>query len=330
MLLFGLRLGKQPRCVVTTTPRPVKIIRELAGREDVVITRGSSFENAANLAPSFFSSIIRRYQGTRLGRQELNAELLEDVPGALWSHGIIEAARVSAVPELTRVVVAIDPAVTSGDDADETGIIVAGKGRLRIGRYLGPIPAYRVARIAISAYRTHGADRIVAEVNQGGDMVETTLRMVDGNIPFTAVRASRGKVTRAEPVSALYEQGRVHHLGVFPELEDQMCAFTADVDRAAGSPDRVDALVWAISELMVAPMHSFGIYELYRQMAEEQTTRETVRIEAPDRMQQRQEAIRMERQRYAALMADRPPTPEEAGEHVRVIDNIMTGRHAHA
>jgi hypothetical protein len=129
------------------------------------------------------------------------------------------------------------------------------------------------AKVAINAYRTHGADRIVAEVNQGGDMVETTLRMVDSNIPFTAVRASRGKVTRAEPVSALYEQGKCHHLGVFPELEDQMCAFVADIDRAAGSPDRVDALVWAITELMIAPQRSFGIFELYRQMAEEQTAR---------------------------------------------------------
>ena len=150
MLLFGLRLGQQPRCVVTTTPRPVKIIRELLGREDVVITRGSSFENAANLAPSFFSSIIRRYQGTRLGRQELEAELLQDVPGALWNHGIIEAARVSAVPELTRVVVAIDPAISSGDDADEPGIIVAGKDRhgdaFRAGRLFRPICSHRMGQ----------------------------------------------------------------------------------------------------------------------------------------------------------------------------------------
>jgi predicted phage terminase large subunit-like protein len=330
MLLFGLRLGQQPRCVVTTTPRPVKIIRELLGREDVVITRGSSFENAANLAPSFFSSIIRRYQGTRLGRQELNAELLEDVPGALWNHGIVEAARVSAVPELTRVVVAIDPAVTSGDDADETGIIVAGKDRNGDGYILsdlsGRYPPIEWARIAIPAYRTHNADRIVAEVNQGGDLVEQTIRTVDPNAAFTAVRASRGKVTRAEPISALYEQGRVHHLGVFPELEDQMCAFTPDVDRAAGSPDRVDALVWALTELLTAPMRSFGIYELYRQMAAEQTTRETAQIAAPDPRLQREKAILDERRRYAAVMSDRPPTPEEIAWHTRKIDEIITGR----
>jgi hypothetical protein len=162
-------------------------------------------------------------------------------------------------------------------------------------------------------------------------MVETTLRMIDGNIPFTAVRASRGKVTRAEPVSALYEQGKCHHLGVFPALEDQMCAFTPDVDRAAGgSPDRVDALVWALAELMITPMASYGIYELYRQMAEEQTTRETARITAPDPRQQRREAILAERQRYAALMADRPPTAEEAAEHTRAIDAILCGRHSYA
>jgi predicted phage terminase large subunit-like protein len=212
---------------------------------------------------------------------------LDVVASSRFQSSLIEAARVSAVPELTRVVVAIDPAISSGDDADETGIIVAGKDRhgdaFVLADCSGRYAPIEWAKIAINAYRTHGADRIIGEVNQGGDMVETTLRMVDSNIPFTAVRASRGKLTRAEPISALYEQGRVHHLGVFPELEDQMRAFTPDIDRAAGSPDRVDALVWAISELMVAPMHSFGIYELYRQMAEEQTTRETVRIEAPDR-----------------------------------------------
>jgi hypothetical protein len=156
--------------------------------------------------------------------------------------------------------------------------------------------------------------------------VEQTIRTVDPNAAFTAVRASRGKVTRAEPISALYEQGRVHHLGVFPALEDQMVAFTPDIDRAAGSPDRADALVWALAELMIAPMASFGIYELYRQMAEEQSVRETALITGPDPRQQRHEAIRMERQRYAALMADRPPTAEEAEAHVRAIDAILTER----
>jgi hypothetical protein len=163
-------------------------------------------------------------------------------------------------------------------------------------------------------------------------MVEATIRMVDPGVPFTSVTASRGKVARAEPIAALYEQGRVHHLGSYPELEDQMCGFTTAFDRrtAGYSPGRVDALVWAITELMVAPMKGSGIYELYRQMAGELAARETVRIEAPDPIQQRHEAIRAERSRYAALMADRPPTAAEAAAHVEEIDRIMTGRHAYA
>ena len=175
---------------------------------------------------------------------------------------------------MTRVVVAIDPAVTSGDEADETDIIVAGKDQNGHGDVLadlsGRYPPIEWARLAITAYRTHRADRIVAEVNNGGDMVGATLRMVDPNVAFTAVRASRGKVVRAEPVAALYQQGRVHHIGTFPQLEDQMTNFTSDIDRAAAgySPDRVDALVWAFSELLVEPMKGEGIYELYRQQAE--------------------------------------------------------------
>jgi predicted phage terminase large subunit-like protein len=248
----------------------------------------------------------------------------------LWSHGIIEAARVSAVPELTRVVVAIDPAVTSGDDADETGIIVAGKDRHGTAYVLadcsGRYQPTEWAKVAVAAYRTHGADRIVAEVNQGGDMVKTTIGIIDPNAAFTAVRASRGKVTRAEPISALYEQGRVHHLGVFPELEDQMCAFTPDVDRAGGSPDRVDALVWAATDLMLNDMKGFGIYELYRQMAEEQTTRETARIAAPDPRLRRENAILQERQRFADIVAVRLPTAEEITTHTAAIDQILCGR----
>src|SRR6202048_2343797 len=195
-------------------------------------------------------------------------------PGAPWSHGSIEASRLRSAPEMTRVVVAIDPAVTSGDAADETGIVVAGKDKNGHGYVLADIsgryPPTEWARLAITAYRTHRADRIVAEVNNGGDMVGATLRMVDPNVAFTAVRASRGKVVRAEPVVALYQQGRVHHIGTFPQLEDQMTSFTSDIDRAAAgySPDRVDALVWAFSELLVEPMESEGIYEFYRQEAE--------------------------------------------------------------
>jgi phage terminase large subunit-like protein len=220
---------------------------------------------------------VRRYEGTRLGRQELDAELLEDVPGALWNHAMIEAARIGIEPDLDRLVIAIDPAATSGGQSDETGIVIVGKatgadGRAHgyvltdlSGRYTPP----EWAKVALTAWRTHGADRIVAEVNNGGEMVEATLRVVDPNVAFTAVRAARGKVARAEPVAALYEQGRVHHVGAFPLLEDQMCAFTSDFDRSAAgySPDRVDALVWGLSELLVSPMSGAGIFELYRRNA---------------------------------------------------------------
>ena len=274
MLMFGVRLGADPRTVVTTTPRPTKLIRDLVRDPTCVVTRGSSYENRGNLAPAFFDQIIRKYEGTRLGRQELEAELLEDTPGALWSHGLIEASRLQSAPEMTRVVVAIDPAVTSGEEADETGIVIAGKDNKGHAYVLADIsgryPPTEWARLAITAYATHGADRIVAEVNNGGDMVEATIRMVDPNVAFTAVRASRGKVVRAEPVVALYEQGRAHHIGTFPQLEDQMTSFTSDIDRAAAgySPDRVDALVWAFSELLVEPMKGGNIYELYRREAE--------------------------------------------------------------
>jgi phage terminase large subunit-like protein len=222
MLQFGLRLGRHPRCLVATTPRPTKLIRELLAREggDVVVTRGSTYENRENLAAGFFDQIIRKYEGTRLGRQELNAELLEDTPGALWSHAIIDAMRQAAAPQLARIVVAIDPAVTSGEDADETGIIVVGKDHQGHGYVLadasGKHQPIEWARSAVAAYRAHHADRIVAERNNGGAMVEATIRMVDDNVPVTTVWASRGKVARAEPVSALYEQGRVHHIGSFP------------------------------------------------------------------------------------------------------------------
>jgi predicted phage terminase large subunit-like protein len=278
MLMFGLRLGNDPRVVVTTTPRPIRLIRELLADPKVVMTRGRTIENQANLAPAFLDQIVTRYQGTRLGRQELDAELLEDVPGALWQRGIIEAARTAALPELTRIVVAIDPAATSGEQADETGIIVAGRDATGHGYVLADASGHYApaewARAAITAYAAHRADRIVGEVNNGGDMVEATLRMIDPLVPFRAVRASRGKAARAEPVAALYEQGRMHHLGAFPRLEDQMCAFTSDFDRAAAgySPDRVDALVWAMTELLVEPHSGDAIFEAYRRLAATPTT----------------------------------------------------------
>jgi phage terminase large subunit-like protein len=277
MLMLGLRLGGDPRVVVTTTPRPTKLIRALIADPTAIVTRGTTYENRTNLAPGFLEQIIRKYEGTRLGRQELEAELLDDVPGALWSRGVIKAGRARAAPTLVRVVVAIDPAATSSEDADETGIIVAGKDGQGRGWVLadgsGRYRRAEWAKTAIAAYRAHRADRVVAEINNGGEMVEATLRVIDPNVPFRAVRASRGKLTRAEPVAALYEQGRVHHLGAFPQLEDQMCGFVpADPDdsgpRPTGSsPDRVDALVWALTDLLIEPMSDQGIYDLYRQLA---------------------------------------------------------------
>ena len=271
--MFGLRLGRDPRVVVTTTPRPIKLIRELLADPNVVTTRGRTAENKRYLAPAFLEQIVRRYQGTRLGRQELDAEILDDMPGALWQRGIIEAARIGAARELARVVVAIDPAVASGEAADETGIVVAGRDADGHGFVLadasGRYGPAEWARIAIAAHAVHHADRIVGEVNNGGDMVEATLRMIDPNVPYRAVRASRSKVARAEPVAALYEQGRIHHIGAFPQLEDQMCAFTADFDRSAAgySPDRVDALVWALTDLFVEPPAGESIFEAYRRLA---------------------------------------------------------------
>lgn len=264
---LGLRLGDDPRNVVTTTPKPRTLIRDLLDRAitdgTVHVTRGSTFDNADNLAQTFLDEVRRRYEGTRVGRQELYGEYLDDVPGALWTRAMVEDARTTAAPDMERVVVAIDPAVTSGEDSDETGIIVAGKGV--DGRaYVLADRTCRLspdgwARRAVSGYGEFAADRIVAEVNNGGDLVERVIRTVAPSIAYKKVHASRGKRVRAEPVAALYEQGRVSHVAGFPELEDQMCAFVPE--GMDGSPDRVDALVWALTELMldrkVAEVYSF-------------------------------------------------------------------------
>ena len=247
-LMFGLRLGEHPRCVVTTTPLPLAVIKKIMKAPDTAITTGTTYENRANLAPSFFQQIISKYEGTRLGRQEINAELLEDVPGALWHRSNI---LYKPAPELQRVVVAIDPAVTSSEQADETGIIVAGKGVDGFGYVLSDRSA-RVspdswARRAIQAYDDFKADRIIGEVNNGGEMVGLTISTVR-NVPYKAVHASRGKQARAEPVAALYEQGKIFHVSPFEELEDQLVTWTPE---SGESPDRLDALVWALTELML-------------------------------------------------------------------------------
>jgi len=258
-LQLGLRLrdafGGPPRMLITTTPRPTRHIKTLlkdkSGR--VHLTRGSTFANRANLAADYLAEVIRRYEGTRLGRQELYAELLDDAPGALWQRDQIDADRVVIAPELARIVVAIDPAVSAAEESDETGIIVAGLGEDGHGYVLSDLTMKDSpdawARVAIKAYKATRADRVVAEVNNGGDLVEATLRTVDKNVSYQAVRASRGKRTRAEPVAALYEQHRVHHVGALPHLEDQLCTWEAG--GKLRSPDRLDALVWALTELML-------------------------------------------------------------------------------
>lgn len=253
--MFGLRLGANPRWVATTTPRPSKLLRMLLLQKGVKITRGKSDDNLSNLSSSYQRNVIDRYRGTRLGRQELDAEILEDVPGALWSRRSLDESRVSAAPALIRIVVAVDPAISSGETANENGIVVAGVDATNTA-YVFEDWSLRGSpdewsRKAVAAYRKHEADCIVAEANQGGDMVAAVIKSV-ADIPVKLVKATRGKYVRAEPISALYEQGRVHHVGSLVELEDQMISFTPEraSDRSDGySPDRVDALVWALTEL---------------------------------------------------------------------------------
>lgn len=250
---FGLRLGQWPHVVVTTTPKPILIVRELLKDPATRTATGSTFENAPNLPERFLERLRHKYEGTRLGRQELYAEILSDVPGALWTRDTLELYRVRTPPhDLMRVVVAIDPAVTATKDSDETGIVVCAIGGTdRHGYVLEDLTVRgspeEWARIAVNAYHRHKADRIIGEANNGGDMVEATIRTVDRYVSYKSVRASRSKRTRAEPVSSLYEQGRVHHVGTFGQLEDQQCTWVP----GEPSPDRVDALVWGLTELML-------------------------------------------------------------------------------
>lgn len=259
-LMFGLTLGLDPRCIITTTPRPTPLIKALSHRADVILTQGHTLENIDNLAPDVRERIIARYQGTRLGRQELAGELLEDVEGAMWQQAWIDEHRVREAPELARIVVAVDPAVTHGEDADETGVVVAGRGREPCSAcsaagytrdyYVLSARGYRLsprgwAGKAVDAFRQYGAGRIYAERNNGGDMVLDTIRSVWPGAPVELIVASKGKAVRAEPVAAKYEQGRVHHVGVFPELEEQMTTFPVANER----DDILDATVYAITAL---------------------------------------------------------------------------------
>ena len=247
---FGLRLGEFPQTIVTTTPKPIKIIKELIKQDNVRVVRGSTFDNAANLAESALTQYRLRYENTRLGRQELYGEILDNVDGALWTRKLIDDARVDNAPPLIRVVVAIDPAVTANATSDETGIVAAGVAS-NGEYYILDDKSIRTtpdawARVAVELYHKHKADKIVAETNNGGDMVILLLKQVDASIATKKVTATRGKQLRAEPISSLYEQGKVHHAGYFSELETQMCEWTP---QSAESPDRLDALVWALTEL---------------------------------------------------------------------------------
>lgn len=266
MAMLGLRLGADPQAVITTTPKPTRLVKELRNRSllesdplgRVVLTRGSTYENEANLAPAFLSEIVQRYEGTRLGRQELHAEILEEIEGALWTGAMIDGPRVREAPALVRTVLAVDPATTHGPEADETGISVAGRGEdghlyLIASEGLRASPETWGSRV-LSLYDSTGSDVIVAETNQGGEMVAAVLRSVcsrtSREMPrLITVHAKRGKVLRAEPIVALYEQGRVHHVGLFPVLEEQQTSFPV----ASEHDDRVDATVYALTELAKPP-----------------------------------------------------------------------------
>jgi len=267
MLQFGMRLGDCPRSVVTTTPSNSGVLRDILGRDSTVLTTARTMDNAANLAPAFLDELTDRFGGTRQGRQELDGILLSDVEGALWSGDQLAAVNVDHLPQMSRIVVAVDPPVTGHKGSDACGIVVVG------AVTDGPVQDWRAyvledatieaaspsawAKAAVAAMDRHGATRMVAEVNQGGDMVEAVIRQVDPLVPYKPVHASKGKIVRAEPVAALYEQNRVKHARGLGDLEEQMCQMTTQGFVGRGSPDRVDALVWALYDLMVLPSQSY-------------------------------------------------------------------------
>lgn len=257
-LALGLRLGERPRVVATTTPRPTALVKALLADAGTAVTRGRTIDNAANLPRAFIEGVTAAYGGTRLGRQELDGELIEDNAGALWRRAMIDRLRVANPPALARVVVAIDPPVSATGDA--CGLIAAGLGEDGHGYVLEDATLERApplvwAEAAVALAVRWRAERVIAEVNNGGDLVETVLRQAAPDLPYRAVRASRGKAARAEPVAALYEQGRVHHVCGMPMLEDQLCGLLpgGGYDGPGRSPDRADALVWALTTLMLGP-----------------------------------------------------------------------------
>ena len=252
MLQFGLRLGDRPRQLATTTPRPTKLLKRLLADPSTVVTRMTTAENRKHLAQSFLTAVVARYQNSVLGRQELDGELIEDLPGALWTRDMFRPA---GTEEIWRKVVAVDPPTTSNAQSDGCGIVLAGKGAHGVtvlaDLTLKPAPPLAWARRAVAAFHAENADCIVAETNQGGEMVQAVIAQVDANVPVRMVHATRGKWVRAEPVAALYAQGKVLHTAGLTALEDEMCAFGVDGLSGGHSPDRVDALVWAVTELML-------------------------------------------------------------------------------
>ena len=254
MLQFGLRLGARPRQVITTTPRPIALLKRLIADPASAVTHAPTRANAYHLSPAFIDTVVKRYDGTRLGRQELDGEIIEERADALWSRAMIESCRVTTAPPLQRIVVAVDPPASASKGADACGLVAAGRAENGIACVIadetvaGLSPAGWAAK-AIALWRRVSADALVVEVNQGGDMVRAVIREADPMVPVIAVRANRGKWLRAEPIAALYEQGKVKHAGIFPALEDEMCDFGLDGLSSGRSPDRLDALVWALSYL---------------------------------------------------------------------------------
>jgi phage terminase large subunit-like protein len=251
---FGLRLGAHPRELVTTTPRPIPLLKRMLADPRIAVSRARTADNAHNLAPAFLEAVVGRYAGTRLGRQELDGEIIDDRPDALWTRDVIEACRVAAAPPLARIVVAVDPPASSSRRADSCGLVAAGITEEGIVYVLddetrGGLNPQAWAARAIALYRRLEADALVIETNQGGEMASAVLREVDADVPVVAVHATRGKYVRAEPVAVLYAKGRVHHVGALPALEDELCDFGLDGLSSGRSPDRLDALVWALTEL---------------------------------------------------------------------------------
>jgi phage terminase large subunit-like protein len=253
-LMPALRIGKNPRVLITTTPRPIEFLKDLLARDDgsVHVTRGRTLDNEANLSERAVAELYARYGGTRAGRQELEGELLADLEGALWNRTLLDDSRVKEAPSLARIVIGVDPAVTSGEKSDYTGIVVAGRGlngHLYIleDATMKGTPSQCMTRVA-RLYHDWKADRVVGETNNGGDYIGNALHAVDPSVSYSKVTATRGKVVRAEPISALWEQGRGHVVRSLPKLEDQMCSYTTDTKK---SPDNLDAMVWAATELNV-------------------------------------------------------------------------------